>query len=68
MKKEQLFIERRAQGDYAVRRGAADRASATAPTQSQAIEIARRMNPGSTPLVERVRNTEVGSRDKWRKP
>ena len=53
---------------YAVRRPSAQRASAVAPTQAEAIEIAREMNPGTAPLVERVRNTSGGHRDKWRKP
>jgi len=65
--KDQLFVERRPQGDYAVRRGDAERASAVAPTQAQAIERAREINPDRAPLVERVRNTNVGSRDHWRK-
>lgn len=64
---QRLYIERRPEGDYAVRRPNAERASATAPTQRQAIEIARDLNPGKSPDVERVRNTDVGRRDKWRK-
>jgi hypothetical protein len=68
MDKEQLFIERRPQGDYAVRRGNSDRASAVLPTQAEAIERARELNPNMPPLVERMRNTGEGSRDKWRKP
>ena len=55
-------------GDYAVRRGNSDRASAVLPTQAEAIERARELNPNMAPLVERVRNTDEGSRDKWRKP
>lgn len=66
--KDQLFVERRPQGDYAVRRGDAERASAVASTQAQAIERAREINPDRAPLVERVRNTNVGTRDHWRKP
>lgn len=66
--KDQLFVERRQQGDYAVRRGGAERASDVLPTQKEAIERAKELNPGSYPLVERVRNTETGGRDKWRKP
>ena len=38
------------------------------PTQAEAIERARELNPNVAPLVERVRNTDEGSRDKWRKP
>jgi predicted XRE-type DNA-binding protein len=67
MSKDRLFVERRPQGDYAVRKGGSERASAVEPTQAQAIERARELNPGKSPLVERVRDTSVGHRDKWRK-
>jgi|SRR5579872_197568 len=67
MPRDQLFVERREQGDYAVRRGGAERASAVAPTQAEAIAKAKQLNPDRAPLVERVRNTELGRRDKWRK-
>lgn len=66
--KEELFIERRPEGDYAVRRGGSSRASAVEPTQSEAIERAAEIDPDAAILVERVRNTNRGSRDKWRKP
>lgn len=36
-KKHELYVERRSEGDYAVRRGGSERASTTAPTQKQAI-------------------------------
>jgi len=62
-----LYIERRDEGDYAVRKEGSDRASAVAPTQKEAIEIAREMNPGIAPDVERVRDTKAGGRDKWRR-
>lgn len=68
MNKDQLFVERRPQGDYAVRRPNAQRASDVLPTQREAIERARELNPNGTPLVERVRNTDQGRRDKWRTP
>ena len=64
---EQLFVERRPDGDYAVRKGNAQRASDVLPTQKEAIQRARELNPDRAPLVERVRNTPSGSRDKWRK-
>jgi len=67
MKKDQLFVERRPQGDYAVRRPNAQRASDVLPTQREAIERARELNPSGRPLVERVRDTSVGHPDKWRK-
>jgi len=69
MNKNELFVEHREQeGDYAVRRPGAARASATAPTQAEAIEVAQEMEPTAAILVERVRNTSVGGRDKWRTP
>jgi hypothetical protein len=66
-KKHELYIERRPEGDYAVRRGGSQRASVTAPTQKEAIEKAEKLDPKAAVLVERVRDTSVGGRDKWRK-
>lgn len=64
-----LFVERRErEGDYAIRRPGSDRASGIADTQREAIEQARRMDPDATIEVERVRDTNRGGRDKWRKP
>ena len=63
-----LFVERRPEGDYAVRKANSDRASAVAPTQAQAIERAKELNPNAAVHVERVRNTNIGNPDKWRKP
>ena len=68
MAKDEFFVERRDEGDYAVRRRGSERASVVAPTQAEAIAEAERLSPGATILVERVRNTAVGHRDKWRKP
>ena len=62
-----IFIERRSQGNYAVRRLGAERASVILPTQREAIERAREISPDSQVLVERVRDTSTG-RDRWRKP
>ena len=67
MAKKEVFIERRKEGDYAVRKPGSERASAVLPTQAEAIERAREISPDSAVHVERVRNTNVGSRDKWRK-
>jgi hypothetical protein len=67
MAKNELYIERREQGDYAVRRPGSERASAILPTQARAIERAREINPDAAVHVERVRDTNVGVRDKWRK-
>lgn len=68
MGNKDLFVERRPQGDYAVRRANSERASAVAPTQAKAIEEAYRLEPDATVLVERVRYTDIGKPDKWRKP
>jgi hypothetical protein len=68
MNKEKLYMERRPQGDYAIRRSNSRRASDVKPTQWEAIERAQGLNPNGRPLVERVRNTNRGHPDKWRKP
>ncbi len=68
MADDQLFVERRPQGDYAVRRANADRASVVLPTQAEAIDRARELNPERVPLVERQRHTDRGRPDHWRKP
>jgi len=64
-----LFIERREdEGDYAIRRPGAERISGHESTQADAIERAHEIDPNATVQVERVRNTSVGHRDKWRRP
>ena len=68
MAKPRLFVEQRAQGDFAVRKSNSERASAILPTQGAAIQRARELNPAVQPLVERVRHTSVGKPDQWRKP
>lgn len=68
MNEDQFFVERTDSGDYAVRRGGAQRASAIEDTQAEAIARARQIDPSAPIHVERVRNTDKGSRDKWRKP
>jgi pyridoxine/pyridoxamine 5'-phosphate oxidase len=63
-----FFIERQPDGRYAAKRPNAQRASAVCDTQAEAIETARQMDPHAAIHVERVRHTDVGSPDKWRKP
>lgn len=65
---KQLFVEKRPEGDFAVRKGNSERASDVLSTQEKAIARAKELNPGATPLVERVRNTEGGKPNQWRKP
>lgn len=68
MADDKIFVERRDQDDYAVRRPNSERASDVLPTQAEAIERAGEIAPEATILVERVRDTNRGTRDKWRKP
>jgi hypothetical protein len=67
MGKDNIYIERRPNGNYAVEKPGAERASAILPTQRQAIERAREISPNTRPDVERVRHTSVGKPDQWRK-
>jgi len=62
-----IFIERRPQGDYVVKRRGSARSRHVFATQKEAVERARELRPNSTILVERVRDAASG-RDKWRKP
>ena len=68
MPAKKLFVEQRDEGDYAIRRQGSDRASDVKQTQAEAIDRAGEIDPDAAILVERVRNTEKGGRDKWRKP
>jgi uncharacterized protein YdaT len=67
MPDKRIYVEQTKEGDYAVRKAGAQKASAILPTQKQAIEKAKELIPGISPHVERVRNTSKGSPDKWRK-
>lgn len=66
--KKEIYVERRPEGDYAVRKPGSERASAVAPTQAEAIERAKQIDPDAAVHVERVRNTSEGHPDKWRNP
>ena len=67
MSKVSLYIEKRENGDYAVRRPGSEKASAIRSTQAEAIQRAREIEPNAAVHVERVRDTSGGSRDKWRR-
>lgn len=60
-----IYVEKRPNGAFAVRRHGSDRASAILPTQKEAIERARELAPDKHPIIERVRHT--GGSGKWRK-
>ena len=66
MTKEGVYVEQRAEGDYAVRKEGSKRASAVEPTQKAAIARARALAPDGEIHVERVRDVGDG-RDKFRK-
>ena len=68
MPKKELYVERRDDGGYAIRRPGSERASDVRDTQSEAIDRAREIEPDAAIHVERVRDTNRGSRDKWRSP
>lgn len=65
-KKEDLFVEQRKQGDYAVRRPDSERASTVTSTQREAIDWANQRAGNGTVRIERVRHTTGGKPDKWR--
>ncbi len=67
MNNKKIFVEQRAEGDYAVRRPNSERASDVKPTQAEAIKRAKELTKGGSPSVERVRNTAGGKPDQWRK-
>jgi uncharacterized protein YdaT len=60
------FVEQTDDGKYAVRAKGSKRASNILDTQRDAIARVNELNPDDRPDVERVRNTQAGSRDKWR--
>jgi transcriptional regulator with XRE-family HTH domain len=64
--KEEIYVERREEGDYAVRRPDAGRASAVLRTKAEAIEQAREIAPDAAGHVDRVRDTDRGGRHKRR--
>lgn len=67
MSKIALYIEKTEQGKYAVRRPGSTRASAVLPTRDEAIAKAREIGRGVADIyIERVRNTTIGGRDRWR--
>ena len=66
MSQDEFFVERGGDGKYRVLRPDAERASAVAKTQKEAVERAKALDPNATVHIERVRNVGPG-RDKWRK-
>lgn len=67
MADKRIYVEQRPEGDYAVRRAGSERASDVRPTQAEAIDRARELAPGAGVHVERIRHTNRGHPDRWRK-
>ena len=65
--KTEIYILRRESGDYAVRRPGSERASAILRTRDQAVSWVREHIPEAAIYVERVRDTSLGGRDRWRR-
>jgi hypothetical protein len=65
--KRNVYIEPRDNGQFAVMKANAQRASALCDTQAQAIAQAKRMFPDVKPDVSRVRHTKRGNPDQFRK-
>jgi len=64
--RKHYYVEQTDDRRYAVRARGSQRASDVLDTQREAIERVLELNPEDHPDVERVRNTSVGGRDKWR--
>jgi hypothetical protein len=60
-----VFVERKDDGTYAAIQD--KKVIAHGDTQAKTIDKARDKRPDDSILAERVRNTDVGSRDKWRR-
>ena len=67
MSENNLYVEKRDDGKFAVKKPDAQRASAVEATQAEAIARAKELNPDAAIHVERVRHTAGGKPDKWRK-
>ena len=60
-----IFVEQQDDGTYEATQN--HRVIARGDTQRQTIDRARRKRPDDPVLAERVRDTNVGGRDKWRR-
>lgn len=60
-----IYVEQEKDGTYTATQNR--RVIAEGGTQRQTIDRARRVEPDDPVLAERVRDTNVGGRDKWRR-
>jgi DNA-binding helix-hairpin-helix protein with protein kinase domain len=61
-----LRVKKRDDGRYEVKKKGAKRASAVKDTQAQAIERAKELDPGRSPIAKRVRKTPGAKKGTWR--
>ena len=59
-------MKQREDGRYEVKKPGAKRASAITDTQTEAIAKARKLNPGKSPIVKRVRKQPGVKKGTWR--
>jgi Uncharacterized protein conserved in bacteria (DUF2188) len=64
--RKHYFIEQTDDGRYAIRGKGSQRATEILDTQRDASERAKDLNPNDHRDVERVRDINIGGRDKWR--
>ena len=62
-----VYIERNPNGKYEVKQEGNPNPAAVAPTQKEAEDMAKQLFPNTRVDVERVRYTNVGKPDQWRK-
>lgn len=62
-----FYIEPKGDGGYKFSRGGASRASGTAPTQHDAIDAAKKMDPNAAIHAARVRHVNGHHPDQFRK-
>ncbi|MDR6129076.1 DUF2188 domain-containing protein [Sphingomonas sp. SORGH_AS_0438] len=61
-----LRVQKREDGRFEVKKKGAKRASAVKDTQAQAIERARELDPGQSPIAKRVRKSPGAKKGTWR--
>ena len=67
MKKRNVYIEPRPNGTFAIMKPNAQRASKICDTQHEAIEASKALFPGVKPDIARVKHTNQGKPDQFRK-
>lgn len=61
-----LRVQKRDDGRFEVRKRGAKRASAVKDTQAEAIERAKELDPGQSPIAKRVRKSPGAKKGTWR--